>query len=44
MTNEDYLELLGWTARMLVPGKSGATPADAPSIFERLQLGLPMES
>lgn len=44
MTTEDYLELIDWTARIFVPGKSGATPADAPPIFERLQLGLPMES
>jgi hypothetical protein len=40
MTSSDYIELLDWTARCIVPGKRGATPADAPPIFERLGLGL----
>ena len=34
----DYLELLDWTARQRVPGKRGATPADAPLIFQRLSI------
>jgi hypothetical protein len=32
----EYIELLDWTARQVVRGKSGATPADAPPILERL--------
>lgn len=38
LTAAEYVQLLDWTARQLVPGKVGATPADAPSIFERLHL------
>jgi hypothetical protein len=34
----DYLELLDWTARQLVPGKRGVTAADVPSLFERLSI------
>ena len=34
----EYLELLDWTARQTVPGKRGATSADAPAILERLTL------
>ncbi|XZE20630.1 transposase [Pirellulaceae bacterium SH449] len=33
-----YIELLDWTARQLVKGKRGATPADAAPVFERLGL------
>ena len=44
MTAEEYVELLDWTARRLVAGKRGATSAEAPPIFERLQLGIPAES
>jgi REP element-mobilizing transposase RayT len=40
MSSADYIELLDWTARCLVPGKCGATPVEAPPIFERLGLGL----
>jgi hypothetical protein len=40
MSSADYIELLDWTARCIVPGKRGATPAEAPPIFERLGLGL----
>lgn len=40
MTAAEYIELLDWTARGIAPGKSGATPADAPPIFERLGLGI----
>jgi hypothetical protein len=29
---------LDWTARRTAPGKRGATPADAPPIFERLSM------
>jgi hypothetical protein len=32
----DYLEILDWLARNAVAGKRGSTPAEAPSIFERL--------
>ena len=34
----EYLELLDWTARQLVPGKRGATPVDTPQILERLAI------
>lgn len=40
MSVPDYIELLDWTARSIVPGKRGATPAEAPPVFERLGLGL----
>jgi hypothetical protein len=40
MTSSDYIELLDWTARYVVPGKRGATPEDAPPVFQRLGLGL----
>ena len=40
MSQEDYIELLDWTARLVVPGKRGSTPVDAPPVFERLNLGL----
>ena len=33
-----YLELLDWTARQIVTGKRGATPEDAPPLFERLKI------
>ena len=33
-----YMELLDWTARQIVTGKRGATPEDAPPIFERLKI------
>ena len=32
------MELLDWTARQIVTGKRGATPEDAPLIFERLKI------
>ena len=38
MSIASYIELLDWTARKIVPGKSGATPADAPEVLQRLQL------
>jgi hypothetical protein len=38
MTLLEYLELLDWTGRRLVPDKSGAIPKDAPPILERLGL------
>jgi hypothetical protein len=40
MSSADYIELLDWTARCIVPGKCGVTPVEAPPIFERLGLGL----
>lgn len=40
MSQEDYIELLDWTARLVVPGKHGSTPENAPPVFERLNLGL----
>jgi hypothetical protein len=40
MSSADYIELLDWTARCIEPGKCGATPAEAPPIFERLGLGM----
>ena len=33
-----YMELLDWSARQMVTGKRGATPEDAPPIFERLKI------
>ena len=38
MTSADYLQLLDWTARQIVGGKRGSTPADAPPIFARLRI------
>jgi len=38
MTTAEYIELLEWTARQIVPGKSGATPEDTPPILERLKI------
>ena len=40
MSAADYNELLDWTARGIVPGKCGATPAEAAPIFERMGLGI----
>ena len=37
----EYFQLLDWTARMVVPGKSGTTPADAPDVLQRLGLNEP---
>ena len=34
----EYIQLLDWTARQVVPGKPGATPAQAPELLERLGL------
>ena len=44
MSDGDYIELLDWTTRVVVPGKRGSTPPDAPPIFERLNLGISAES
>lgn len=41
MSEIEYIRLLDWTARVVVPGKSGATPADAPKVLERLGLKVP---
>ena len=41
MSQIEYIRLLDWTARVVVPGKSGATPADAPEVLERLGLNVP---
>jgi hypothetical protein len=38
MTAQEYLTLLDWTARQLVPGKAGVTPAELPPILERVGL------
>jgi REP element-mobilizing transposase RayT len=38
MSQIEYIQLLDWTARMVVPGKSGSTPADAPDVLQRLGL------
>jgi hypothetical protein len=40
LTASEYVELLDWTARLIVPGKRGSTPLDTPPVFERLQLGM----
>ena len=37
----DYLELLDWTARQVVPGKRGTTPPLTLSLFQRLSGILP---
>jgi len=34
----EYIQLLDWTARQVVPGKPGATPEEAPELLERLGL------
>jgi hypothetical protein len=34
----DYLRLLDWTARQIIPGKAGHSPEEAPPILERLGL------
>ncbi len=39
MSIEDYLKLLDWTARQIIPGKSGYTSEKVPPILDRL--GLP---
>jgi hypothetical protein len=38
MGTVDYLELLDWTAREVVRGKRGHTPANVPPILQRLSL------
>ncbi len=38
MSKIDYIQLLEWTARQVVQGKSGATPARIPPLLERLAL------
>ena len=38
MPTAAYVELLDWTARQIVNGKRGATPEDAPPIFDRLKI------
>lgn len=40
MSAAEYIELLDWTARLIVPGKQGSTPVATPPVFERLQLGV----
>lgn len=41
MSQIEYIRLLDWTARVVAPGKSGATPARAPDVLERLGLKVP---
>ena len=38
MTAVEYLQLLDWTARQLLPDKRGSTPEDAPDILHRVGL------
>ncbi|MCR9291378.1 MAG: hypothetical protein NXI32_01585 [bacterium] len=38
LTAAEYLQLLDWTARKVVAGKSGSTPVDAPPLLERVGL------
>jgi hypothetical protein len=40
MSLNDYLELLDWTARQVIPGKRGATPPNMPPVLRRLGIGL----
>ncbi|WP_394201536.1 transposase [Marinagarivorans algicola] len=35
---QDYLDLIDWTGRAILPNKSGSIPLAAPKILERLQL------
>jgi hypothetical protein len=41
MSELEYIRLLDWTARVIVPGKSGSTPVDTPEVLERLGLNVP---
>ena len=41
MSELEYIRLLDWTARVVVPGKAGATPAETPEVLERLGLCVP---
>ena len=38
MSSAEYLELLDWTARQIVPGKAGSTPDNIPPLLERVGL------
>lgn len=38
MTTEDYLQLLDWTARQVVPGKAGRTDKTMPPVLKRIGL------
>lgn len=38
MSQIEYIRLLHWTARIVVAGKSGATPVDTPDVLDRLGL------
>lgn len=38
MTATDYVQLLDWTSRQIMPGKRGSTPIEAPPIFDRLRI------
>ncbi len=40
MSAVEYIELLDWLARQVVPGKRGSTPEETPAFFDRLGLGL----
>jgi hypothetical protein len=40
MGTVQYIRLLDWTARQVVPGKRDATPADTPDVLERLGINL----
>jgi REP element-mobilizing transposase RayT len=37
---QDYLELVDWSGRAIVPGKRGSIPDDLPPILERLSINL----
>ncbi|MFK7738056.1 MAG: transposase [Pirellulaceae bacterium] len=38
MSESEYLTLLDWTARSIVPGKSGSTPPSMPPLLQRVGL------
>jgi REP element-mobilizing transposase RayT len=38
MTSAEYIELLDWTARQVLPGKRGVTPDSKPPVCERLTI------
>ena len=38
ITTLQYIQLLDWTARQVVPGKPGVTPEDTPEVLQRLRV------
>ena len=44
MRAAQYIELLDWTARTVVHGKKESLPAEAPPVFEGLNLGISIQA